>query len=174
MKKKALYAAVVAVLVLVVIAVPLAVAWQSAPAPGEATASPTAPASTTAAAPEVHGDDQIPGPVVTWDPASEKSAKATARRALTLFARPRLDQPTWFKELQPLLSPEYAVEAEYILPAKVPVSRILDGPVLVRETGNPVTVTANFRTDHGTYLVLLHRTGQQDPWVVQSIRPQSA
>ena len=150
-----------------ILLIPALVSMQSAPS---GPASSSVSAATSEAAGE-HDHDQIPLPGVSWDAGSEKGAKDTAKRALTLFARPRLAQPTWFKQLQPLLSPEYAVEAEYISPAKVPVSRILDGPVLVREAGNPMTVTARFKTNHGPYLVLMHRSGQVDPWVVQSIRP---
>jgi hypothetical protein len=138
-----------------------------------APASYSAPMSSTAPAPAP--DEDYPSvPAVTWDPASEQSVKDTAARAMTFFARPRVDQRQWITDLAPLLAPDYRAEAEYINPARVPVSQIVAGPVLSRESGNPLTVRAAFTTNAGEWVVLLHRAGQTEPWLVQAINPKNA
>ncbi|WP_077490917.1 hypothetical protein [Sinomonas mesophila] len=136
-----------------------------------------APASsTTAPAAEEHEtDEHYPDvPVVTWDAASERSALDTAAKAMTLFARPGVEQRQWITDLAPLLAEEYATEAQYINPARVPVTAVTGDPVLTREAGNPMTATATFATNAGKWTVLIHRTGQADPWRVVSIAPKSA
>lgn len=120
-----------------------------------------------------HGADEHYGtPEVTWDAAAEKSVKDTAAKVMGLFARPDVPETTWFADLAPHLAPEYADDAKYIDPARVPIRKITDGPAISRDAGNPMTVTATFATDAGRWRVLLHRSGQQQPWLVTAISPQ--
>lgn len=120
-----------------------------------------------------HGADEHYGiPEVTWDAAAEKSVKDTAAKTMALFARPDVPETTWFADLAPHLAPEYAENAKYIDPARVPIRKITDGPAISRDAGNPMTVTATFATDAGRWTMLLHRSGQQQPWLVTAISPQ--
>lgn len=120
-----------------------------------------------------HGADEHYGiPEVTWDAVSEKSVKDTAAKVMGLFARPDVPEETWFADLAPHLAPEYAEDAKYIDPARVPIRKITDGPAITRDAGNPMTVTATFATDAGRWRVLVHRSGQQQPWLVTAISPQ--
>ncbi|MFJ4286932.1 hypothetical protein ACIPY0_14935 [Paenarthrobacter nicotinovorans] len=120
-----------------------------------------------------HGADEHYGiPEVTWDAAAEKSVKDTAAKVMGLFARPDVPESTWFADLAPHLAPEYAEDAKYIDPARVPVRKITDGPAISRDAGNPMTATATFDTDAGRWRMLLHRSGQQQPWLVTAISPQ--
>ncbi|MFE4080410.1 hypothetical protein [Paenarthrobacter sp. YIM B13468] len=120
-----------------------------------------------------HSADEHYGiPVVTWDAAAEKSVKDTAAKVMALFARPDVPETTWFADLAPHLAPEYAEDAKYIDPARVPVRKITDGPAISRDAGNPMTVTATFSTNAGRWTMLLHRSGQQQPWLVTAISPQ--
>ncbi|MFJ4027602.1 hypothetical protein ACIPWF_10435 [Paenarthrobacter sp. NPDC089989] len=120
-----------------------------------------------------HGADEHYGILeVTWDAAAEKSVKDTAAKVMALFARPDVPESTWFADLAPHLAPEYAEDAKYIDPARVPIREITDGPAISRDAGNPMTVTATFATDAGRWRVLLHRSGQQQPWLVTAISPQ--
>ncbi|WP_217376135.1 hypothetical protein [Paenarthrobacter ureafaciens] len=120
-----------------------------------------------------HGAEEHYGiPEVTWDAAAEKSVKDTASKVMGLFARPDVPEATWFADLAPHLAPEYAEDAKYIDPARVPIRKITDGPAISRDAGNPMTVTATFATDAGRWRVLLHRSGQQQPWLVTAISPQ--
>lgn len=117
-------------------------------------------------------DEHYGVPEVTWDAASEKSVKDTAAKVMGLFARPDLPETTWFADLAPHLAPEYAEDAKYIDPARVPIRKVTDGPAISRDAGNPMTVTASFSTDAGRWTMLLHRPGQQQPWLVTAISPQ--
>ncbi|MFK0007738.1 hypothetical protein ACIQTZ_11850 [Paenarthrobacter sp. NPDC090520] len=120
-----------------------------------------------------HGTDEHYGiPEVTWDAAAENSVKDTAAKAMGLFARPDVPESTWFADLAPHLAPEYAEDAKYIDPARVPIRKVTDGPAISRDAGNPMTVTATFATDAGRWGMLLHRSGQQQPWLVTAISPQ--
>lgn len=120
-----------------------------------------------------HGADEHYGiPEVTWDATAEKAVRDTAAKVMGLFARPEVPETTWFADLAPHLAPEYAEDAKYIDPARVPIRKITDGPSISREAGNPLTVTATFSTDAGRWRMLLHRSGQQQPWLVTAISPQ--
>ncbi|WP_336853926.1 hypothetical protein [Sinomonas albida] len=149
---------------------PASPASQAAPA---ATSRPSATASLSGGD---HAQAQsAPGlPVSSWDAAGEQGAKDTAAEAIALFARPGVDQRAWITDLAPLLSPAYRSEAEYIDPARVPVSRVLAGPVLQAPAGDPMTVKAAFTTDAGEWVVLLHRAGAGQPWLVEAIASKDA
>ena len=112
-------------------------------------------------------------PVVSWDAASEKAVRDTAAEVMGLFARPTVPEGPWFAALEPHLAADYAGSARYIDPARVPVSKVLEGPALSRDTGDPLTVTATFATDDGPWEVALHRTAQDAPWLVTDISPQN-
>ncbi len=120
-----------------------------------------------------HGADEHYGvPEVTWDADAEKAVKDTAAKVMGLFARPDVPETTWFADLAPHLSPEYAEDAKYIDPARVAIRKITDGPAISRDAGNPMTATATFSTDAGRWTMLLHRSGQQQPWLITAISPQ--
>lgn len=110
-------------------------------------------------------------PDVTWSPSTDAEVEAIASEVMNLFARPDVPERRWFTDLLPHLSEEYAEDAQYIDPANIRVAQVLSGPVLVREKNNPLTVSADFVTDTGPWSVLLHRVGQEDPWLVEAIQP---
>lgn len=120
-------------------------------------------------------DEDYPSvPVVSWDAQSEQSAKETALKAMTAFARPTVDERTWFSDLAPLLTADYKVDAQYIDPARITVSAVKSGPVVSREQQNPLTATALFETNNGQWVVSIHRTGQAEPWLVTAIAPKNS
>ncbi len=110
-------------------------------------------------------------PDVTWAPETDTEVEAIATEVIGLFARPEVPERRWYTDLLPHLSAEYAEDAQYIDPANVRVNDVVSGPALVREKGNPLTVTAEFSTNAGPWSVLLHRVGQDDPWLVEAIEP---
>jgi hypothetical protein len=150
---------------------------------------PTASTTTTVAAPEpaittdadghTAGDghdydeasEHYHGPNVTWDDGAEATVKDTAAKAMALFGRPAVEERTWFKDLEPMLAAEYKENARYIDPARIPFYTVTDGPAISREAQNPMTVTASFDTNDGPWTMMLHRIGQDDPWLVTSISP---
>ncbi|MFM9432253.1 hypothetical protein [Arthrobacter sp. MP_2.3] len=121
-----------------------------------------------------HATEHYDGPNVTWDAAAEAKVKETAAKAMRLFGRPGVEEKKWFSELAPLLAPEYAEDAKYIDPARVPITTITDGPSISREAENPMTVTASFYTNDGPWDMMLHRTGQDAPWLVTSISSKAS
>lgn len=121
-----------------------------------------------------HSTEHYEGPNVTWDANAEVQVTETAARAMKLFGRPDVPEAKWFSELEPLLAAEYAEDARYIDPARVPFSTITDGPSISREAENPMTVTASFYTNDGPWDMMLHRTGQDDPWLVTSISSKAS
>lgn len=140
-------------------------AASSAPTVSEGATSPGADAD--------HGTDEHYGaPDMVWDAEAETTVQRVAGKVMGLYARPDLPAGMWFSDLAPYLSPEYAEDAKYIDPARVPVRKVTDGPALSREAGNPSTVTASFSTDAGRWQIVLHRSGQHEPWLVTSIAPQ--
>lgn len=143
-----------------------------------ATTEDTAPTSTPTAEESHHSDDGHDHdefyegiPDVTWSPSTDAEVEAIASEAMGLFARPDVPERRWYTDLLPHLSEEYAEDVQYIDPANVRVTEILSGPVLIREKDNPLTVTAKFTTNAGPWTVLLHRIGQNDPWLVEAIQP---
>ena len=106
----------------------------------------------------------------TADPSPEVEApEDVAVKVMTLFARPDEPEQRWFAELRPYLEEEYAVEAEYIDPARIPFDKILSGPVMDGTEHNPQVVTADFKTNAGTWYVELHQNGPGGKWLVGGI-----
>lgn len=142
-----------------------------------------APASETAPSPAITTNIPVedPGqsedhgvPAVTWDAATEEKVKALAADLMGKFARPDLTDRAWFNALQPHMSADYQESAQYIDPGRIPVRQIVSGPVLVREKGNPMSVTAEFGTNNGPWVLSLHRVGQEDPWLITGIAPKDS
>lgn len=124
-----------------------------------------------------HGDGHVHDefyegiPDVTWSSQTDAEVTKVATEVINLFARPGVPERRWYSDLVPYLSEDYAEDAQYIDPANVRVTDVLSGPDLVREQGNPLTVAAEFSTDAGPWSILLHRVGQDDPWLVEAIQP---
>ncbi|MDE8670834.1 MULTISPECIES: hypothetical protein [Micrococcaceae] len=133
------------------------------------------PAESSSAAVELHEHDEDHGvPVVTWDASAEAEVKALAIDLMGKFARPDVTARAWFDALQPRMSADYQESAQYIDPGRIPVTKILSGPVLVREKGNPMSVTAEFSTNNGPWVLSLHRSGQEEPWLITRVAPKDS
>ncbi|MDR6794600.1 hypothetical protein J2W89_003782 [Pseudarthrobacter oxydans] len=142
-----------------------------------APASDTAPTPSITTSIPVEDHDHIEDhgvPAVTWDAATEEKVKALATDLMGKFARPDLTDRAWFNALQPHMSADYQESAQYIDPGRIPVRHIVSGPVLVREKGNPMSVTAEFATNDGPWVLSLHRSGQEDPWLITRIAPKDS
>lgn len=156
-------------LVLAVAAV--AVSGCAAPASNN-TPEPEVTASSPA---EILAHDEDHGvPVVTWDASTEVEVKALAADLMGKFARPDVTERAWFNALQPHMSADYQESAQYIDPARIPVRKILSGPILAREKGNPMSVMTEFTTNDGPWVLSLHRTGQEEPWLITRIAPKDS
>jgi uncharacterized protein YceK len=134
------------------------------------------PAETSSSAEiELHEHDEDHGvPAVTWDASTEPEVKALAVDLMGKFARPDVTARAWFDALQPRMSADYQESAQYIDPGRIPVTKILPDPVLVREKGNPMSVMAEFSTNNGPWVLSLHRSGQEEPWLITRIAPKDS
>ena len=133
------------------------------------------PAATSSAPVEIHEPDEDHGvPVVTWGASTDAEVKTLAGDLMGKFARTDVTARAWFDALQPHMSADYQESAQYIDPGRIPVTKILSGPVLVREKENPMSVTAEFSTNNGTWVLSLHRSGQAEPWLITRIAPKDS
>ncbi|QOI65993.1 hypothetical protein IG195_21945 (plasmid) [Arthrobacter sp. TES] len=147
----------------------VAVSGCAAPASNN-TPQPEVTASNSA---EIHDNDEDHGvPVVTWGPSTDTEVKALAADLMLKFARPDVTERAWFDALQPHMSADYQESAQYIDPGRIPVREIHSPPVLVREQGNPMSVLAEFPTNDGLWVMSLHRSGQDEPWLITNIAPK--
>lgn len=108
--------------------------------------------------------------VPTWDEASRTGALEVAGQTMRAFARPSLDEATWWDQLRPLLTPAAAIAYEGTDPANVPASAVTGAPVLVDDT-SAYLARVEVPTDAGTYAVLLVREGAGQPWLAERITP---
>jgi len=133
------------------------------------------PATTSSAPVEIYEPDEDHGvPVVTWGASTDAEVKTLAGDLMGKFARTDVTARAWFDALQPHMSADYQESAQYIDPGRIPVTKILSGPVLVREKENPMSVTAEFSTNNGTWVLSLHRAGQEEPWLITRIAPKDS
>lgn len=98
-----------------------------------------------------------------------ESPEEVAVKVMNLFARPDEPEQRWHAEIRPYLEKEYAIEAEYIDPARIPFDKILSGPVMEGDAHNPQVVTADFKTNAGTWYVELHQNAPGGEWLVGGI-----
>lgn len=89
---------------------------------------------------------------------------------MALFARPDEPERRWFSQLRPYLEEEYAVEAEYIDPARIPFHKIISGPVMGGDSDNQQVATADFKTNAGPWYVELHQNIPGGDWLVGGIQ----
>ncbi|MCU1568693.1 MAG: putative Lipoprotein [Pseudarthrobacter sp.] len=160
-----------------VLAVATVAALSGCTAPASSQAPEPARTSSTASGTDSHpgGADEDHGvPAVTWGPAMDAEVKALASDLMGKFARADVTERAWFNALQLHMSPDYQESAQYIDPGRIPVRTILSDPVLVREKGNPMSVMAEFATNDGPWVLSLHRTGQDEPWLITRIAPKDS
>lgn len=126
----------------------------------------------------IAGCAQLPGnseDAAQVSPTVEASASVAERpeeiavKAMNLFARPNEPEQRWYAEISPYLDKEYALEAEYIDPARIPFDKILSGPVMEGDAHNPQILTADFKTNAGNWYVKLHQNAPGGEWLVGGI-----
>lgn len=127
---------------------------------GQEAALEPAASSTRAAAPA-----SSPG----QSSATVEKPGTVATKAISLFARPDEPERRWFAELRPYLEEEYAVDAEYIDPARIPFDKIISGPQLETDSHNPQLLLARFKTNDGTWTVEMHQDTVGGKWLVGGI-----
>jgi len=116
------------------------------------------------------GEKVTPIAVPTWDAESRSSVVAAAEKAMTAFARPSLDEETWWSELEPLLNAQAAQDYSYVDPANIPATAITGQGVLTDESSAYVGYV-DVPTDAGIYRLILNRSDAVSPWLVSRISP---
>lgn len=109
-------------------------------------------------------------PYPSSDAASDEASLATATAAMVAFARPDLDEETWWSDLSPMLSPAAAEAYQATDPANVPASAVTCTATL-NDSASPYLADVTVPTDVGRYNILLSREGQGEPWLVERISP---
>lgn len=115
------------------------------------------------------GDASQVSPTVEASAPVIQSPEEVAVEVMNLFARPGEPEQRWFAEISPYLDKEYAIEAEYIDPARIPFDKILSDPVMEGDAHNPQILTADFKTNAGAWYVELHQNAPGGEWLVGGI-----
>lgn len=142
-----------------------------APAPGphgSASASPQTPPrphTTTPSSPAPSpgapstGSDDVPAPSTTALTPSQRQCLTTARRFMSVFARPAAGTSSghWWSRVRPYLTAAAAADFSGTDPRRVPFTHLTGPPVLAApSTDGPIT-TVTVPTDAGVYqLEILH------------------
>lgn len=103
--------------------------------------------------------------------ASVEAPKDVAIKVMDLFARPNIPERRWFIDLLPYLTEEYADEAQYIDPARVPLTKVNANPTTSQDEHMPQMVIVRFSTNDGPWQVVLVQDHDAEPWLVQAIEP---
>ena len=103
--------------------------------------------------------------------ASVEAPKDVAIKVMDLFARPNTPERRWFTDLLPHLTDEYAEEAQYIDPARVPFTKVNANPTTSQDEHMPQMVIVRFSTNDGPWQVVLVQDQDGKPWLVQAIEP---
>lgn len=94
-----------------------------------------------------------------------------AIRVMDLFARPDTPERRWYIDLLPYLSEEYADQAQYIDPARVPFNKVKANPTTSQDEHNPQLVIVRFGTNDGPWHVVMVQDQDGQPWLVLAIEP---
>lgn len=106
----------------------------------------------------------------SWDDVGREAAVDAAVRAVELFARPDEPYEQWWAELAPLMSTQAQVDYQYVDPLNVPARAVTGDGVLIDETSASIA-GVEVPTDIGSYTVVLSRTDDGAPWLVERISP---
>ncbi len=111
-----------------------------------------------------------PQPVPQWDEASRVAVVAAAEAAMTAFARPDLDEETWWAGIEPLFTDEAAQRYAYVDPANIPVREVIAEGFIIDDASAYVAIV-EVPTDAGRYQLVLNRRNAEAPWLVSRITP---
>ncbi|MGP0224086.1 type-specific antigen TSA56 [Paenarthrobacter sp. NCHU4564] len=147
-------------------------AANTAPAPTQRSATPSAPVSLGATSgPQAPGGTVPPTVGIPWDQDSKDRAVDVAQKAMADFARPSVEEEQWANDLARWLTPQATADYSAVDPANIPASRVT-GPVALNvDEANGYGVTAAVPTNAGTYTLQLLRTGKDAHWKVNRLAP---
>lgn len=100
-----------------------------------------------------------------WDASSRKSAVTAGEEAMRLFARPTLDQETWWDEISPLMNDVARKDYAYVQPQSIPANKIT-GPGKLVDEDSPSVARIEVPTNVGNFVVILNRSDADSPWKI--------
>lgn len=100
-----------------------------------------------------------------WDAPSRKSAVTAGEEAMRLFARPTLDQATWWDEISPLMNDVARKDYAYVQPQSIPANKVT-GPGKLVDEDSPSVARIEVPTNAGTFVVILNRSDADSPWKI--------
>ncbi|MDA3145763.1 hypothetical protein JSO19_00020 [Leucobacter sp. UCMA 4100] len=112
---------------------------------------------------ERDGEAYKPDTPAAWDDASRAAAVVAGETAMRAFARPQLDQETWWAELSPLLSDRAREDYAYVDPSAIPARKVTGSGTLTDDTSTLIA-TVTVPTDVGEYQVYVNRADGADSW----------
>jgi len=130
----------------------------------------TVPSATSGDIDEDTGGTIAPQPAPTWDEQARHNANEAAEAAMTAFARPFLDYPTWWADLSPLLTQQAQQDYAYVDPANVPAHGVV-GDARITDQTSAYVASVTVPTDVGPYLVVVTRADATAGWLVASLTP---
>lgn len=115
---------------------------------------------------EVIGEQDPP----EWSDDARAAATTAATKAMAMFAKPSRTADAWWAELEPLLTASAAEDYSYVDPANVP-AREVTGKARLTDEGSAYIARVVVPTDVGAYTVVLSRTAEGEPWLVERFTP---
>lgn len=108
--------------------------------------------------------------VLVMDAEATDAATASASAVMAAYTANK-PKEEWFASLAPLLTTQYAEDAQYIEPSRLPVRKITSGPVLEPGVSTGYQVRAGFVTNAGDWVVILTRSSASAPWLASNVLP---
>lgn len=105
-----------------------------------------------------------------WDVSSRESAVKAGEEAMRLFARPALEQDTWWKEISPHMNDVARKDYAYVQPESIPASKVTGAGKLIEE-GSAYVANIEVPTNAGIYVVILNRVDADSPWKIARYVP---
>lgn len=116
------------------------------------------------------GDGQVRDhPPLPEDP-GHTAATEVAVSAMRAFARPDLDDDTWWRDFRAFLTTQAVLDYSNTDPAEVPATTIT-GPARVIASPGDTLARIQVPTDAGLYLVILTRSREVPQWRVDRLLP---
>lgn len=119
---------------------------------------------------EPDGDYPTPSGQPTWSAEARKSAVNRAEEAMTAFTSTDTSADAWWKGLKKHLSQTARSDYSGTDPRNVPAREVTGQGKLVDDS-SAYLARVRVPTDIGGYEVLLSRTGNAGPWMVERMTP---
>jgi hypothetical protein len=104
-------------------------------------------------------------------PAAKQAALDAAHQVMVAYTKSGVGRDQWWAALAPLLTTDFAAQAQYIQPSRLTVHSLRSGPrpVAGQLSGNQVRVS--FDTNAGSWTTIMVRSSATAPWLASNIGP---